>query len=345
VYAPGQQEGAKEDVRVRAIDALLAKNFKPDEPGVNVIVVEHGVILLRKAYGLADMTSHVAMQPEFSLRVGSLTKQFTAAAIMLLAERGQLTLSDEIGKYLPQLPEPMGRVSIENLLTHTSGIKNYTSLPQFFSVMSQQLTVAEALEFFTGTPLDFLPGKRFSYSNSNYFLLGAIIEQVSGVNYADFMQKEVFGLLEMHDSVIENPSEEFVVKGYSSERKNIVRVADYAMSWPFSAGAMRTSVDDLAKWDQAITRGALLTRSSWERMAKDATLSNGSHTGYGFGWFVRKVNGKNLLEHGGDIGGFSADMWRLPDQEIFIAVLTNNDNHQPAADEIAAKIAKIVLSN
>jgi D-alanyl-D-alanine carboxypeptidase len=330
--------------RAEEIDGMLSKYFKPGEPGATVIVSQRGAILFRKSYGLANTDTNRPLQPDLPFRVGSVTKQFTAAAIMLLAEQGKLSVSDEIGKYFPRYPEPARRVTIEHLLTHTSGIRNYTELPQFGTLMTKDVGVDEAVDFFKDTPLQFQPGQRFSYSNSNYFLLGAIIEKVSGMHYPDFMQQQIFQPLQMLSTDIEiAPSPLAAVIGYTQGKKGPSSVPYYSMSWPFAAGALRTSVDDLVRWDNAITTGSLLRRESWDRMATDHTLDGGRHTGYGYGWFVRKLGGSHALEHGGDIGGFSADTWRYPEEELFVAVLANSDSHEPAPDTIVGKIAKIIV--
>jgi CubicO group peptidase (beta-lactamase class C family) len=337
-------ETGRTDVRAQEIDSMLSKYFAPGEPGATVIVSQRGAILFRKAYGLANIEMNMPLRPEMSLRTGSVTKQFTAAAIMLLIEQGRLSVSDEIGKYFPQYPEQARHVTIEHLLTHTSGIRNYTELAHFGAAMTKDVSVDEAIAFFSEVPMQFQPGQRFSYSNSNYFLLGAIIEKVSGMRYSDFMQQQIFQPLQMRSTVVEtSTSPVSSVVGYTQGRKGVARVNHYSMNWPFSAGALRTSVDDLVRWDSAITTGKLLGRVSWDSMAKDRPLNGGSHTGYGYGWFIRSLGGSHALEHGGDIGGFSADTWRFPKEELFVAVLTNNDSHEPAADSIAEKIAKILL--
>jgi CubicO group peptidase (beta-lactamase class C family) len=324
---------------------MLSKYFKPGEPGASVIVSQRGAVLFRKAYGLANTETNAPLQPEFPLRTGSVTKQFTAAAIMLLAEQGKLSLADELGKYFPEYPEPGRHVTIENLLTHTSGIRNYTELPQFSVRLTRDVSPDDAIAFFKDAPMQFQPGHRFSYSNSNYFLLGRIVEKVSGISYQDFMQQQIFRPLQMYSTEIETATSPVAtVIGYTRERRGIIKSPFYSMSWPFAAGAMRTSVDDLVRWDHATRIGALLRRASWERMAKDFTLSDGGHTGYGYGWFIRRFRGNDALEHGGDIGGFSADTWRFPKEQIFIAVLANNDSHEPAPDAIAEKIAKIIFA-
>jgi len=343
--APAVDETGTTDFRAHEIDEMLSNYFKAGEPGATVIVSQRGVVLFRKAYGLANTETKVPLRPELALRTGSVTKQFTAAAIMLLAEQGKLSLADELGSHMPEYPEHGRHITIENLLTHTSGIRNYTELPQFSSVLVKDVSVGDAIAFFKDTPLQFQPGQRFSYSNSNYFLLGAIIEKVSGISYQAFMQQKIFQPLQMNCTEIESTASSVATAiGYTQGRNGITKVPYYSMSWPFAAGAMRTSVDDLVRWDNAIRIGALLRRESWERMAKDFKLIDGSHAGYGYGWFIRKFRGNDTLEHGGDIGGFSADTWRYPEDQIFIAVLANSDSHEPAPDAIAGKIVKIIFA-
>jgi CubicO group peptidase (beta-lactamase class C family) len=202
--APDVDETGTTDFRAHEIDEMLPNYFKPGEPGATVIVSQRGVILFRKAYGLANTETKVPLRPELVLRTGSVTKQFTAAAIMLLAEQGKLSLADELGSHMPEYPEHGRHITIENLLTHTSGIRNYTELPQFGSVLEKDVSVDDAIAFFKGAPLQFQPGQRFSYSNTNYFLLGAIIEKVSGISYQDFMQQQILQPLQMHSTEIES---------------------------------------------------------------------------------------------------------------------------------------------
>jgi len=327
----------------RSIDAMLSRHLKPGAPGATVIVTDHGVPLFRKAYGLANVAGNVALDPAMSLRVGSVTKQFTTAAIMLLAEQGKLALSDRIDQYLPGYPKTDTPVTIEHLLTHTSGIRNYTALPRFGEVMTADVSVDEGIAFFKDAAPEFKPGDRFAYSNSNYFLLGAIIERVSGMPYADFMAQSIFAPLQLTHTAIETGAAAAPVVGYTQERRNVVASPDYSMRWPYAAGALRTSVDDLALWDQAIAQGKLLKPESWNRMATSYQLHGKRPTGYGYGFFIRTMRGKAAIEHGGDIGGFSADTLRFPQEGIYIAVLGNSDSANPAPDALAEKIAALVL--
>lgn len=341
-----QQEAVAERTateRAAAIDSLLSKHLKPDAPGAVVIVTDHGTPLFRKAYGLANVPEKLALDPSMSLRVGSITKQFTAAAIMLLVEQGRLSLSDKIDKYLPEFSQKETAITIEHLLTHTSGIRNYTALRGFGERMGSDVSVQEGIAFFKDASPEFAPGDRFAYSNSNYFLLGAIIERITGMPYADFMARHVFEPLQLTHTTIETGNTPAAVIGYTQERRKVTAAPAYSMLWPYAAGALRTNADDLALWNQAIAQGKLLNPESWQRMSTSYRLRGSRPTGYGYGLFIRTLHGKAAIEHGGDIGGFSADAIRFPQEGIFIAVLTNSDAGAPAADALAEKIAGLVL--
>ncbi len=328
-------------VRTQAIDAVLSRYFNANAPGVTVIVTEHGKLMFRKAYGMANLEKGIALSPEMTMRVGSVTKQFTAAAIMLLSEEGRLAVSDDLRKYLPDYPTYGHKITIENLLTHTSGITNYTSLPRSPSLMASNVNVNDGINFFKDALPEFQPGEHFSYSNSNYFLLGAIIEKVSGMTYPEFMSERIFKPLGLTHTEIETPSTSISppVVGYTKTWWRTEKAPYYSMSWPYAAGALRTNVDDLARWIQAVSDGKLLKSESWKRMTTGYILKGGKITGYGYGWFVGTQRGISFIGHGGDIGGFNADTLILPDEEVFIAVLKNSDSFGPSSQSLAMQIA------
>lgn len=331
----------------QAVDASLSRYLKPANPGATVIVTKNGRILFRKAYGMADLSQGQALQADMSLRVGSVTKQFTAAAIMLLAEEGKLAVTDDIVMYLPDYPTRGQHITIEHLLAHTSGIRNYTALPQFVHKANSPVSITQAIDFFKDAVPEFTPGERFSYSNSNYFLLGAIIEKVSGMPYAEFMQQRVFKPLQLQHTFIETDAGKPVIpvitaSGYSHTRKGDEAAPQYSMSWPYAAGALRTSVDDLAVWNQAIVEGRLLKAESWKKMSTPYVFKNGRSSPYGYGFFIRKIHGKDAIEHGGDIPGFSAGTLRLPGDGLYVAVLGNSDSLIVAPGVLVETIADIV---
>ncbi|UTY60081.1 serine hydrolase [Massilia sp. erpn] len=331
---------------VARIDDYLTQNFAAGQPGITVIVVKNGLPVLHKAYGLANLEQKTPLEPAMSLRVGSVTKQFTAAAIMQLAEQGKLKVSDSITTYLPDYPTHGQTITIEHLLTHTSGIPNYTALPGFGEIVQKTMSVNEMIAFFKDKPLQFTPGERFSYSNSGYFLLGAIIEKVSGQKYADYMRQHIFAPLQLNSTFYDSDEcrAQPCVAGYS---KRLLGGFDspqvISMTLPYAAGALRSSVDDLARWNAAIVDGKLLKPETWRRMHTAYTLNNGKTADYGYGWFVGQFKGQPMYRHGGDIPGFSAGTQYLPESGIYVAVITNRDGGQPDMGTVTKKITTLLL--
>lgn len=330
------------------IDAKLAPMFKAGAPGATVIVTRDGKPVFRKAYGLADVSAKTAMQPHMQLRVGSLTKQFTAVAILLLAEQGKLSLQDEVTRFLPDYPVKGQKITIEHLLQHKSGIRNYTALDGFWSMAEKDLSVAQMVDFFKNEPFDFTPGERYSYSNSGYFLLGAIIEKASGMPYADFIAKHIFEPLGMQDTAYDGHERNAKrhVQGYVPGLFSGYRAPmNYSMALPYAAGSVVSTVDDLARWDQAITEGKLLKGASWQQAFTPCTLPKNAACNYGYGWMMGKLRGHALISHGGDIPGFNGMALRLPDDKVFVAVLANSDRPKFNSDVAAQLAAAIALGD
>jgi CubicO group peptidase (beta-lactamase class C family) len=310
-----------------AIDELVKKTYKPGEPGAAVLVVKDGKTILRKGYGMANMELGVAIEPDMIFRLGSITKQFTAVATLMLAEQGKLSISDEITKYLPDYPTRGHKITIEHLLTHTSGIKSYTSIPEWRPQWRKDVSLKEMIDLFKDKPMDFAPGERWSYNNSGYVLLGAIIEKVSGQSYQDFIEKNIFAPLGMKHSFYDNTQRIIPrrVAGYSRRGASYVNAEYLSMSWPHAAGSLMSSVDDLALWDAALYTGKLVKQESLKRAWTPYVLSDGKPTKYGYGWAVVSFEGHRIIQHGGGINGFTTDAVRLPDHRVFIAILTNRD--------------------
>jgi len=242
------------------IDASIAPLYKADAPGSTIIVTKDGKTVFRKAYGMADTGAKLAMSPDMSLRLGSITKQFTAVAILKLAEQGKLSVGDDFRKYLPDFPDKGKTITIEHLLTHTSGIPSYTGLPGFRASMAKDVTVNELIATFKDLPLEFAPGARFAYNNSGYILLGAVIEKVSGQRYADFMATQIFDPLGMQHTAYEGFERNKVLaaRGHEGRDGAFRPAAALSMTLPYAAGSLVSTVDDLARWDAAITAGKLL---------------------------------------------------------------------------------------
>jgi CubicO group peptidase (beta-lactamase class C family) len=326
------------------LDELVKAHFTPGKPGAAVLVKKGERVLLRKGYGMADLELAVPMRPEMIFRLGSVTKQFTAAAIMMLVEEGRLSLQDDVHKLVPAYPAH-GVITIEQLLTHTAGIPNYTEQPAFRKRGREDLSHEELLATFKDLPLEFAPGEKWSYSNSGYYLLGMVIEKVSGQSYAEFVDARIFKPLGMsHTSYGDVPR--IIagrVAGYDREGDKYSNAEPLSMKLPFAAGALVSSVDDMALWDRAISDGKLLKKESWERVFTAAKLKDGSSTHYGFGWIIGDWQGHRVVSHGGGIPGFNTAIVRMPEDQVVAIVLCNALPAAKDPDDLALKLAALAI--
>lgn len=331
--------------QVPELESIVLAAYSADAPGASVIVVRKGKTLYRGARGLANLELGVPLRPESVFRIGSITKQFTAAAILLLADEGKLSLADSITKFLPDYHVQGHLVTIQHLLSHTSGVPNYTELADWRATRRNDVSVQQLVDIFQDKPFDFAPGERWKYDNSGYILLGAIIEKVSGQKFADFLQSRIFEPLGMKDSRYEDLAQvtKGRVAGYMRQGAEW-RNADYlSMSQPYSAGALISTVDDLARWNAAIEKSELLTPESWRRASSSFALADGTPTRYGAGWIIGRVGPIATVEHGGGINGFNAYVLRAPAQELYVAVLTNASPPQTSPQDVVVKLAARVL--
>ncbi len=329
------------------IDAVVAPLYKAGDPGATLIVVKDGKTVLRKAYGMADVAGKVEMRPDATLRLGSITKQFTAVAIMMLADEGKLSVSDPITKFLPDYPTQGKVITVEHLLTHTSGIVSYTGKPDFRSRTTLDVTVPQMIDYFKNDPIEFTPGTKHVYNNSGYFLLGAIIEKVSGQPYAKFVEQRIFVPLGMTHTAYEGHERATILRaaGHVRGPSGFVPSPPLSMTQPYAAGSLVSTVDDLAKWDAAISAGKLLKPASWKQAFTAYTLADGKSTDYGYGWGVGKLRGSHAISHGGSINGFSTYATRLPKEKVYVALLSNSGGGLPSPSLVARKAAAVAMGN
>jgi CubicO group peptidase (beta-lactamase class C family) len=319
-------EGRVVHPSMRGVDSLLSASYGPSGPGAAVIVARGDSILLRNAYGLANIELEVPLTPEHVFRVGSITKQFTAVATLLLVDEGRIALDDEITRFFPDWPTHGYRITVEHLLTHTSGIRSYTSIPEFANLQRRDHSLDELIATFRDQPMDFAPGTEFNYNNSGYILLGAIIEQQSGQSYAEFIRTRLFEPLGMMDTRYEEvePLLSRRAAGYMPTPSGQMRNAPYlSMTIPHAAGSVVSTVDDLLRWHRAVAAGRLLSSSTWARAMEPFRLGDGRSSGYGHGWFVGSTGAHRTVEHGGDINGFSTEGIWVPDLDLHVIVLSN----------------------
>jgi D-alanyl-D-alanine carboxypeptidase len=327
------------------IDAVMAEVYKPGEPGAAIIVRKDGRTIIRKGYGMADLELGVPVAPDMVFRLGSITKQFTAVSILMLAQDGKLGLQDEITKFLPDYPTQGRTITVEHLLTHTSGIQSYTDLPEWLPLWRKDMTVAELIDLFKGKPMQFEPGARWAYNNSGYILLGAIIEKVSGRTYEQFVDERIFKPLGMTGSCYGSTQKIIPrrVPGYEAGRDGFVNAAYLSMTQPYAAGSLLSTVDDLAVWSDAVFSRRLVKREWLAKAFTPYKLAGGESTGYGYGWFIADFAGHRSIEHGGGINGFTTYEMTLPEDRIFIAILTNSAIAGREPEPRAVKIAWLTL--
>lgn len=328
------------------IDKMLTSIYKVDAPGAAVIVTKNDKPIFRKGYGMADLELGVKIEPDMIFRIGSITKQFTAVAILMLAEQGKLSLNDELTKFLPDFPTHEHKITVEHLLVHTSGIKSYTGMPEWMPLMRKDLTLQELIDIFKKQPPDFAPDERWDYNNSAYVLLGAIIEKVSGMSYADFVQKNIFDALGMKHSSYGSASRVIPrrIPGYEKGNEGYQNAAYLSMTQPYAAGSLLSSVDDLALWDAALYTNKLVKQESLQRAWTSYHLKNGEATNYGYGWAIGEYEGHRLIMHGGGINGFITNAIRLPNEHIYVAVLTNCEGYEPSPMEVSLRLAALAVN-
>jgi CubicO group peptidase (beta-lactamase class C family) len=333
------------DVAARAKAYMQARVGVTEFSGV-VLVARSGVPLFRAAYGLANRAFDVANSPETKFRLGSVTKQFTAEAILLLASRGQLQLDDPVGRYLSNWPPGWSALTVRHLLTHTAGLPRLTSAWPLqdvsalgWSVLPTKpqsiLDLATAAE--RAQPLDFTPGENFAYSNIGYVLLGEIVERVSGRPFGVFMQQEVLQPLGMIHTGVEDPRaiEPLLATGYERTGTAFTEAGYVDLRLVGGAGALYSTVDDLLRWDQGLASGRLLPAAVQEAMFTPA------RSDYAMGWWIQRQLGRAVQWHRGTVQGFQAFVLRYPSESLFVAVLSNTQGTPVKA--IGNELASLAL--
>lgn len=312
--------------RADEIDDYVQKQMgRRHIPGVSVAVVKGGEVVKLKGYGLANIETNTPATEETVYQLASVTKTFTATAVVMLSEEGKFGLDDKIAAHLKDLPDAWKEVTIRQLLNHTSGIKSYTSIPSFHETPRKDFPRLEIIDLVAKAPLEFAPGAEHRYSNTGYFLLGLLIEEASGKPYGEFMAERIFQPLGMsrtrandHSAIIPGRAH-----GYSWDGKELKNGEYVSPSQPYAAGMLTSTVADMLKWDAALASGKLLGAQTLEGMWAPAQLSGGEKAGYGLGWQTSEVNGHRLISHGGGIDGFSTNLSRFVDDKLTVIVLAN----------------------
>jgi CubicO group peptidase (beta-lactamase class C family) len=333
------------------VDGLFADSVHSNSPGAAVLIARDGKIVLEKGYGLGQVEAGAPITCDTRFRIGSITKQFTAAAILKLEEQGKLSVNDPVSKYIPDWPK--GReVTLRHLLNHSSGIHNFTDKPAFQSHVTKAVPLETLVSSFKNDSYDFDPGKKFRYSNSGYVLLGLIVEKVSGESYDAFLRKTFFEPLGMTNTGVYPSGAPLTNEafGYSYENGAVRRSVNWDMSNVPAAGNLYSTARDLFVWNESLFAGKVLSTESARAaftvgiLALD-DLSHPEDIGYGYGWTMDRLNGAREISHGGELAGFGSYLLRLPDYHLTVVVLLNCVPQLPTLQQwvLAREIARRAL--
>jgi len=322
-------------------DKLLGEQFKSNEPGATVLVSRNGQVIYKKAFGMANLELNAPMQVDNVFWVASITKQFTAVAILQLMEQGKLNLEDEITKFIPDYPAQGNKITIEHLLTHTSGIHNFSGMKDPEKKLALDCTPNEVIDFFKNLPMRFAPGTNWEYSNSGYFLLGYIIEKITGKPYAEYLEENIFKPIGMTNSLFANNKR--IIKNrvgaYSLGDNGFENSRPLNMTHVYSAGAIQSTVEDFFKWHQAVHSYKLVKKETLDKAFTRYKLKDGKETDYGYGWRLNYVYESPSIWHGGGIEGFGTTEIYLPKEDVFVVVFSNCDCIYP--QEISSRLAAL----
>lgn len=325
------------------IDQIITTKFRDKNgPGGVFMVAKDGKPIYQKAFGKSNIELDVNMKTGDVFELGSMTKQFTAIAILMLQGQGKLNTKDTISKYIPDYPSG-NKITLHHLLTHTSGIKDFTKMKALRNIAQKERTPKMMVDFFKNEPVDFLPGEKFEYNNSGYVLLGYIIELVSGESYEDFIDHHIFQKAGMTHS--RYASDRQIIKnrayGYHQKVSGYVNKTMINFSVPFSAGSLMSTLDDMLNWQNALNQHLLLNPENTNKAFTNYKLNNGEEIMYGYGWHLRDINRTQTREHGGNIFGFKTMGVYIPDEDIYVLGFSNCDCNSPT--KITQDIAKLVL--
>lgn len=307
------------------IDSIVSLKYSVNEPGITILVAKDGKAIYQKALGKSNLELNIPIELNSVFQIGSITKQFTAVSILMLAEQGKLNIEDKIGKYIPEYVEVGKDIRIHHLLNHTSGIKNKTPLSEKNNVSRMDRSPKELITYFKDEPLEFIPGEKFKYSNAGYILLGQIIEKVSKHSYGEFIQENIFDKIGMTSSYYGNMKHIIPNRttGYIIEQNEFIN-ADYMnLSLAYSAGAILSTTEDLLKWQNALLSNTLLKESSIKQAMTPTILNSGKRIPYGYGFRFSRLSNSPVIAHTGSTKGFTSIALFLPQENMYITALTN----------------------
>ena len=336
------------DFKAKA-DALLEKSFPADQPGAAVVVTDDGKIVYSAGRGLADVAAKRAITPSTVFRIGSITKQFSAAIMLQLVAEGKVSLDDKLSKFFPDFPKPGADATVAQLLNHTVGVQSYTGIPGWMveAKTNRAYTTEQMIAEFKDLPAPSKPGEKFEYNNSGYVLVGAVIEKVTGKPWhvnVDERIAQPLGLTTIRYGELESHTPNMAT-GYTLAKDKVAPAQQIHMSVPHAAGALIGSVEDLAKWNTALHHGKVVRPDLYAKMTAPTVLPDGTTEDYGFGIAPREVRSRKALGHGGGIFGFSTDSIYLPKEDVFVAVFANSDSPSASPGTVMQQLAAMAIDD
>jgi CubicO group peptidase (beta-lactamase class C family) len=321
-------------------------------PGCVVMVVKNDKVVYKKAFGTANRELNIQMQSNMVFRIGSMTKQYTAIAVLQLVEQGKIHLQDSIQEYINDFPSKGYTITIENLLTNTSGIKDYLSEISNPSKQKESYTPKDGVDYIKDEPLNFKPGSNYRYSNSNYYLLGYIIETVTGKTFENYLKENVLDKADLKNTFYIHQEKDItdMPQGYSKFGGKIEKAILQEVTTLYSAGALISNTDDIYKWHQALYNQQLVKKETLEKATTPFKFENGTFSQYAYGWFIKNIDGSKTIEHNGSTDGFQTHEIYLPNENVYIVALYNcyeaDMDWQILTNDIARlAIGKIINNN
>lgn len=340
-FIPGiSQSALSED-----LNKLLQPYILANEPGGVVLVAKKGTVVYKKAFGMANMELNVPVNDSMIFYIGSNTKQFTAVAILQLSEKGKLQLQDSVGKFI-NCPYPVSGITIEQLLSHTSGMGSTNETPAYKLIDRKGVTPAELVKYYTSLPIEFPAGTKWAYNNANFYILGCLIEKLSGQSYADYVTENIFkpaGMLSTYmgkeRSIIKNrPS------GYTNFRLGIFNIRVSTVELLYSSGGIQSTTEDMLKWNRALNGGRLLHTETLQHAYTPQTLVNGKKTSYGMGFHLQDLHRSPAYRHGGLVEGFTSETLYLPEEDVYVVMLLNQETFKIPIVPLVRIIAGLAIN-
>lgn len=327
------------------IDSFLNEEYPENRPGAAILIAQDGNTIYKEAFGLANLKKNRPLETDMIFQIGSMTKQFTSAAILQLIEQNKLSLDDKIQKYVEYFPQKEYEITIEHLLSQTSGIPEFFDVDENeFYLLSQEHTPKQLVEYYADMPLLFEPGTKFKYSNSNYPLLGVVIEEVSGLTLKEYFDKNIFEPLGMKSTSLwytKDFNKKQIPNGYRTKDGKLVLSPKIVGSTVYAAGGIVSTVDDLLIWNRALKNRTLLSDSIISLLFTEKTTMDGKGTNYGFGFFISELQGRKTIQHGGDLYGFTSSGLYLPGEDLFVCILANKSRERTG--QVADYLASLVI--